>query len=133
MVSRRQVLSGAAAAGIGVVGTQVLAGCGFVQAGGATPADTGPVTVPAANVPVGSAAIVGQVIVSQPTEGEFKAFSAVCTHEQCLVSQVRGTTLTCPCHGSTFSTVDGSVLGGPAPRPLNTRTVTAQDGTLTVT
>lgn len=133
MVSRRQVLSGAAAAGVGVVGTQVLAACGFAQAGAGTPADTGPVTVPAANVPVGSAAIVGQVIVSQPTEGQFKAFSAVCTHESCLISQVRGTTLICPCHNSTFSTVDGSVLGGPARRPLGTRTVTEQGGTLTVT
>jgi Rieske Fe-S protein len=127
------VITGAAVVGMGVVGTQALAACGFVQAGD-TPASSGPVTVPAANVPVGSATIVGSVIVSQPTSGQFKAFSAVCTHQQCLVSQVRGQTLTCPCHGSTFSTTDGSVLGGPAPRPLAARTVVEQeDGTLTVT
>jgi Rieske Fe-S protein len=118
---------------MGVVGTQTLAGCGFVNAG-STPATSGPVTVPAANVPVGSATIVGMVIVSQPTSGEFKAFSAVCTHQQCLVSQVQGQTVTCPCHGSTFSATDGSVLGGPAPRPLAARNVVQQeDGTLTVT
>jgi len=30
-----------------------------------------------------------QVVVTQPSAGEFKAFTAVCTHAQCVVSSVR--------------------------------------------
>jgi nitrite reductase/ring-hydroxylating ferredoxin subunit len=91
------------------------------------------VSVPVAQVPVGSATIVGQVLVSQPTQGEFKAFSAICTHEQCLVTRVEGDTVECTCHRSLFSTVDGGVLRGPAARPLGTRSVTVAGDTLTVT
>jgi Rieske Fe-S protein len=56
--------------------------------------------------------------VTQPTKGEFKGFSAVCTHMGCIVSSISGDTITCPCHGSQYSIKDGSVLGGPAPSPL---------------
>jgi len=128
-VTRRGVLGGAAAVGV----TATLAACGSE-----TPTTTGsgqnaPVTVNAADVPVGSAAIVGQVVVSQPTAGEFKAFSAVCTHQQCLVSQVQQDKVICPCHLSTYSVKDGSVLSGPAPRALFARTVTKSGESLTIT
>jgi Rieske Fe-S protein len=56
--------------------------------------------------------------VTQPEQGTFKAFSAVCTHQNCLVSQVRDGTIDCACHGSRFSITDGSVEQGPATRPL---------------
>jgi len=49
--------------------------------------------------------------------GQWRAFSATCTHQPCTVSYV-STKLECPCHGATFSTTDGTVLGGPAPRRL---------------
>ncbi len=76
--------------------------------------------VSAAEVPVGSGVIVGaaRVVVTQPTEGEFKGFSSTCTHQGCQVSSVDGDTITCACHNSTFSVSDGSVLGGPATAPL---------------
>jgi Rieske Fe-S protein len=90
------------------------------------------VTVPVAQVPVGSAVVVGAVVVSQPTRGAFKAFSAVCTHEGCLVSRIDQDTAQCPCHGSLFSTVDGGVLRGPAQAPLAGRTVTVSGDTVTV-
>jgi Rieske Fe-S protein len=67
-----------------------------------------------------------KVVVTQPASGTFKAFSAVCTHQSCLVGSVDNNVITCPCHGSQFSATDGSVLGGPAPRPLDAVSVTVQ-------
>ncbi|HEY7225338.1 MAG TPA: Rieske 2Fe-2S domain-containing protein [Micromonosporaceae bacterium] len=131
-VSRRGVLTRAAAVGVGIVGAGSLAACAF-DGGSTDPVSTGPVTVPVDKVPVGGATIVGAVVVSQPTAGQFKAFSAICTHEQCLVSRVQGNVVQCPCHLSTFSITDGSVQGGPAPRPLHPRDVTVDGTTLTVT
>jgi Rieske Fe-S protein len=59
-----------------------------------------------------------KVVVTQPTAGEFKAFSSTCTHMGCQVTGISGGHITCPCHGSSYSIADGSVQGGPAPRPL---------------
>jgi Rieske Fe-S protein len=135
-LTRRGVLRGVAVVGVGTAAAGALIACGDGSGdpGGREPAGgTEPVSVATADVPVGSAAIVGRVIVSQPTTGEFKAFSAVCTHEGCLITRVQGTTLQCTCHGSTFSTTDGSVVRGPASRSLEPRTVTAAGDTLTVT
>lgn len=130
-ISRRRVLTGAAAVGAAASTGAALAACG---AGGATRSgsNSAPVTVPAARVPVGGAVIVGQVVVTQPTEGTFTALSAVCTHQACLVSRVQGDTVVCTCHGSVFSTEDGSVISGPAPSPLPTRTVTVSGEDLVI-
>ena len=67
-------------------------------------------------IPVGGGTIFAdeQVVVTQPTEGEFKAFTAVCTHQGCHVSSVSDGTINCACHGSQFSIDDGSVEPGPA-------------------
>lgn len=46
----------------------------------------------------------------------FHVISAVCTHLGCTV-QWRGTEFDCPCHGSRYRP-DGTVIAGPAPRPL---------------
>ena len=59
-----------------------------------------------------------QVVVTQPSEGEFKAFNSTCTHQGCQVESVSDGTIHCPCHGSSFSIEDGSVQGGPASSPL---------------
>ncbi len=74
----------------------------------------------AADVPVGGGLVAKdqKIVVTQPTEGEFKGFSAVCTHAGCIVSKVAGGTINCPCHGSKFSIDDGSVVAGPAKKPL---------------
>ena len=56
-------------------------------------------------------------MLTQPTEGDFKAFTAICTHAGCPVARVT-TEIECDCHGSRYSIEDGSVLGGPAPSPL---------------
>jgi Rieske Fe-S protein len=76
------------------------------------------------DVPVGGGLILTdeQLVITQPTAGEFKGFSAVCTHQGCLVGEVKGGTIICDCHGSRFG-LDGSVANGPATAPLPERAV----------
>ena len=71
-------------------------------------------------VPVGGGTILAakKIVITQPQSGTFKAFTAVCTHQGCIVSTVSGGTINCPCHGSKFSIKDGSVVNGPATAPL---------------
>ncbi len=59
-----------------------------------------------------------QIVLTQPTEGDFKAFSAVCTHQGTIVDEVQSEGIHCPNHGSLFSVEDGSVVQGPATRAL---------------
>jgi nitrite reductase/ring-hydroxylating ferredoxin subunit len=131
--TRRTVLRGAAG---GAVTLPVLAAC---AAGGSQPAGSGgsgsaagrgQALVSTADVPVGGGTILDaqQVVVTQPVEGEFKAFSAICTHSQCLVGSISDGEIRCPCHNSLYSIDDGSVLGGPAPRPLPPVAVTVKSG-----
>ena len=65
-----------------------------------------------------------QVVVTQPTAGEFACFSSICTHQGCEVGDVDGGTINCPCHGSQYSIEDGSVVTGPAAAPLPAVNVT---------
>ena len=92
-------------------------------AGTAAPAGSAPAASALAatsKIPVGSGMIFPgpQVVVTQPTAGDFKAFSAVCTHMGCIVNQIGNGTIDCPCHGSQYSITTGDVVSGPAPRPL---------------
>ncbi len=92
-------------------------------------------TVAAADVPVGGGVILKDVriVVTQPTEGTYKGFTAVCTHQGCLVSEVKDGSIDCACHGSKFSAADGSVQQGPAAGPLAPVTVSESGGTITIT
>lgn len=78
-----------------------------------------------ADVPIGSAVIVDDVVVTQPTAGDFKGFSSVCPHAGCKVSEVVDAVIKCPCHGSEFS-LDGAVVKGPATKPLESTAITVQ-------
>ena len=82
-------------------------------------APSGP-SVAAAEVPVGGGVVLADAdyVVTQPTEGTFKAFSKKCTHQGCPVSQIVDKEIICNCHGSHFSIEDGSVQSGPADDPL---------------
>jgi Rieske Fe-S protein len=73
-----------------------------------------------AEVPNGGGKIIDgkNIVLTQPAAGVFKAFSAVCTHQGCIVSSIANGTIDCPCHGSEFSIKDGSVVHGPATSPL---------------
>ncbi|HET9650334.1 MAG TPA: Rieske (2Fe-2S) protein, partial [Microlunatus sp.] len=55
------------------------------------------------------------------------AFSKICTHAGCPVSDVTDT-IDCLCHGSRFSITDGSVVNGPASQPLPESPTTVRDG-----
>lgn len=72
------------------------------------------------DIPVGGGKVLADkgVVITQPKAGEFKAFSARCTHVGCTVASVADGVIVCPCHQSRFDVSDGSVKGGPAPSPL---------------
>jgi len=119
----------------GAAAAAVLAGCatGEQPAGSAgtpatgtnpDPADAPPETqgplAHTGDVPVGGGIVLDQrnIVLTQPTKGTFKAFTATCTHQGCQVVEVKGGTIRCPCHGSQFKIADGSVAQGPAARAL---------------
>jgi len=150
MGQTRRVVIAAGGAGAAAL----LAGCGGESgdSGGAAPPPTtaggsSPTAVPSgdappanalaktADIPVGGGKIfqAQKVVVTQPAAGQFKAFSAVCTHTGCLVGTVSGGTIQCPCHGSRYSIADGSVAAGPAPRPLPPKQVEVVADSIVVT
>jgi Rieske Fe-S protein len=126
--NRRDVLLGAGALGAGAV---VTAGCGGSSSAPSdgpsesTTAGADPLVVKTSDVPVGGGLVdkAATVVITQPQPGQFHAFTAVCTHKQCVVSGVTDGKIRCPCHGSEFSPTDGSVLKGPAAQPLAAKTV----------
>jgi nitrite reductase/ring-hydroxylating ferredoxin subunit len=71
-----------------------------------------------------------KVVVTQPSSGEFKAFSAVCPHQGCLVNEVSGGSIVCPCHQSKFSTTDGSRQSGPATSGLAEAKITVEGSSI---
>ena len=132
-LTRRNTLTGAAAIGAGV---PLLAACGSSGSGGSASEPTakaGQDLGPASDVPVGGGTIYAdqKIVVTQPQQGEFKGFSAVCTHQGCLVATVADGTINCTCHGSKFSIDDGSVVNGPATSPLGTVAVADKSGQIT--
>ena len=78
------------------------------------------------DIPVGGGAVFAEqdVVVTQPAAGQYRAFSATCTHQGCPVTEVTDGTINCNCHGSKFAAADGSVVNGPAKKPLSERAIT---------
>ena len=124
--------------GLGSVGASVVAGCG----GGGGSAGGGGATTTSAATKGGPKVDKSQAIVKESEvgpnsafpftnadtgqqsvlvrleNGELAAYSAVCTHQACVVAYKDGK-LACPCHGSVFDPSKGAaVLNGPANRPL---------------
>lgn len=130
-MSRRTLLGSAGLAAVAVGG---LAACGSGASDAPSSAGSaGPVTAKTSDIKVGGGAIfaAGQAVITQPTAGEFKAFSSICTHAGCPVADVTDT-INCNCHGSKFSITDGSVVSGPAPSPLPARTATVSGDSVSV-
>ena len=87
-----------------------------------------------ADIPEGGGKVFAdrKVVVTQPTAGEFKAFSATCTHQGCAVKSVADGVINCPCHNSNFSIADGSVQSGPATKPLPAVEITVSGDSITL-
>jgi Rieske Fe-S protein len=98
------------------------AGSGAADAGGSTgaaPAGGAAKTLAAkSDVPSGGGIIAGDYVITQPTAGQFKAFSKVCTHAGCDVNKIDSGIISCPCHGSQYSIETGEPTRGPATKPL---------------
>ncbi|MEU0225209.1 Rieske (2Fe-2S) protein [Streptomyces sp. NPDC006284] len=136
--ARRTVVAAAGAAGLAVV----LTACGGSDddasndtgaapsapsaeaadggGSGGDDAGAGAALAATADIPEGGGKVFAdqKVVVTQPAAGEFKAFSATCTHQGCAVKSVSEGVINCPCHNSNFSITDGSVQSGPARKPL---------------
>ena len=103
---------------------------GKPKKGSTGPEVSGTVLGTAGEIPVGGGKIytAAKVVVTQPTRGQYKAFSAVCTHVGCIMSEVADGTIDCPCHGSEFTITTGAVVTGPAPAPLPKKRIKIVDG-----
>ena len=137
----RRTLGGLAAAGAGV---PLLAACGGDTSGSASPSSAAPgggssgsgggELAATSDIEVGGGAIFAEqeVVVTQPVEGEFKCFTAICTHQGCLVAGVSDGTINCNCHGSKFSIETGDVEQGPATSPLSEVPLTVAGGEISL-
>jgi Rieske Fe-S protein len=149
--ARRTVVAAAGAAGLAVA----LTACGGSdddssgsadssgtaqggQGAGSTPssggAAGGSALASTADIPEGGGKVFAdqKVVVTQPTAGEFKAFSATCTHQGCAVKSIADGVINCPCHNSNFSITDGSVKSGPATKPLPEMKITVDGDSITL-
>jgi Rieske Fe-S protein len=116
--------SGSSAAAAAAPASAPAGGGASASSGGGASASSGGSAAGAlattSEIPVGGGMIFPAklVVVTQPTAGDYKAFSAICTHMGCTVSTISNGTIDCPCHGSQYSIKNGAVVGGPAPSPL---------------
>ncbi|MGO3179213.1 MAG: Rieske 2Fe-2S domain-containing protein [Brevibacterium linens] len=131
--TRRRVMKTA-----GVAGTVAVIGGSVAATSGCSPeeeeaAKTQDANLPASDVPVGSGTVIEDTyVITQPKDGEFFAFSSVCTHQGCQVTRITEEAIICPCHSSNFSVTTGEVISGPAEEPLPKYEVSESGGTLTV-
>ncbi|UXY26682.1 Rieske (2Fe-2S) protein [Streptomyces sp. HUAS TT20] len=105
---------------------------GKEESGPSAGAAAGQALAKTSEIPVGGGTIFREqkIVVTQPNQNEFKAFSAVCTHLGCTMARVVDRTIDCPCHGSKFDITDGSVAHGPATKPLPPENIRVDGGTI---
>jgi cytochrome b6-f complex iron-sulfur subunit len=71
------------------------------------------------------------LLLFRESQSSVKAFSRICTHQQCTVGAFQSGISTCPCHGSQYNT-SGNVVGGPAPSPLRSYSTELNQNILTI-
>lgn len=111
-----------------------LAACGGGDEGGSDDpgGDGESVRVPVSDVPEGGGVVTDGVVVTQPSEGEYKAFDARCPHQGCSVREVTSSAIVCPCHGSEFDSSSGDVTQGPATEGLTEQKLSVEGDEITV-
>ena len=133
MISRRGVIASA----VGVSAVAALSACSPEVSNLTStpepeaPSTSGPIAVAkTSDIPIGSGKkfdVEGvPILITQPRAGEFRGFSAVCTHAGFVMTNVANSEIKCDNHGALYSADDGSVLSGPAPRALGKVTVTVE-------
>jgi Rieske Fe-S protein len=126
-LTRRRALGAVGAA----CGVAALGACGANAP--ATPAVPpgikGKVIAQTGDIPVGGGKVFDEwkVVVTQPSAGVFKAFTATCPHAGCAVGRIKGGVIECPCHGSQFAIASGACVAGPAEAPLAAFPLKVQD------
>ncbi|MEV7086323.1 Rieske (2Fe-2S) protein [Streptomyces sp. NPDC093085] len=151
-IGRRTVVAAAGAVGLGAAlvacggsddsaadaagtGSEQPAATGGGTAGaGGEGAGSGNVLAETTDIPEGGGKVFADqgVVVTQPTAGEYKAFSSKCTHTGCAVKDIVDGVIHCPCHGSKFSAADGSVQAGPATTPLPAASIKVSGTSITL-
>jgi nitrite reductase/ring-hydroxylating ferredoxin subunit len=69
--------------------------------------------------------VAGSKVTLTRIDGRLHAFDDTCTHTGCSLArgELEGTVVTCPCHGSRFDVTSGTVVRGPARRPVRIHAV----------
>jgi nitrite reductase/ring-hydroxylating ferredoxin subunit len=113
--------------GVSVGGSSVSVACSDT-------ASEGRVIARVSEVPLGSAIEFRddysgeRALLVHLEDGQFVAYSVVCTHQGCVVLYRDGE-LVCPCHGSVFDPArGGAAVRGPAREPLQEVEVETEDG-----
>ncbi|MEU0358426.1 Rieske (2Fe-2S) protein [Streptomyces cyaneofuscatus] len=139
LLERRTVVlavgaAGAAAALTACGGSDGSGGAESVEQQPGSGGAGGAVLAKTADIPEGGGVVFAaqKVVVTQPSAGEFKAFSATCTHQGCAVKDVVDNVITCPCHNSTFDAATGSPTAGPATQPLPAREISVEGDSITL-
>jgi Rieske Fe-S protein len=142
LITRRSVIRGAVVTITGGVAGYLVAANSSVakEKNGTTNANAyGPsgsggehLLAPAAQIPAGGGIVLAsaKVVLSRSSNGAIHAFSAVCTHQGCIVGSVQNGEIICPCHGSRFNAFTGAVINGPAALPLPPVSVIVQNGSV---
>ncbi len=120
MPTRRVVLGTSLATGAAAT----LVACGSGKSSDAIPSPTGTAydATDLSKLPVlGTTSVTvngHNYLLYRPDEKTVLAYTSVCTHQGCKVGTGDSKNFICPCHGSEYSKLDGSVTQGPAPKAL---------------
>ena len=110
----------ATTAGTANATTNATAGSTTTAHASAAPTPTGTKLATLTQVPTGGGLILQdkKIVLTRDSGGTVHGFSAVCTHQGCIVGTVTSSQIICPCHGSHFNASTGAVEQGPAQTAL---------------